>query len=48
MIDFKEIPPSNIANGEQDTFELFARDFFHCLGYEILENPARELTEEEI
>lgn len=41
MIDFKEIPPSNIANGEQDTFELFARDFFHCLGYEILENPAR-------
>lgn len=41
MIDFKEIPPANIANGEQDTFEFFARDFFNCLGYKIIENPAR-------
>lgn len=27
VLDFKEIPQANIASGEQDTFELFARDF---------------------
>jgi len=26
-INFKEIPQANVSSGEQDTFELFARDF---------------------
>lgn len=41
MIDFTEIPSGNTGNGDQDTFELFARDFFKNLGYEIIEEPAR-------
>lgn len=41
IIDFKEIPIANTGTGEQDTFELFARDFFHALGFEIEENPSR-------
>ena len=41
IIDFKEIPQANIANGEQDTFELFARDFFNELGFIIVEAPSR-------
>lgn len=41
MIDFTEIPSANTGNGDQDTFELFARDFFKNLGYEIIEEPAR-------
>lgn len=41
MIDFKEIPLANTGSGEQDYFELFARDFFLQLGFKIVENPAR-------
>lgn len=41
VIDFKEIPQANKASGEQDTFELFARDFFYELGFKILETPSR-------
>jgi len=41
LIDFKEIPPANSGSGKQDTFELFARDFFWSLGYKIDENPSR-------
>lgn len=41
IIDFKEIPKANIANGEQDCFELFAREFFHALGFAIVEDPDR-------
>lgn len=40
-LDFKEIPEANIAIGEQDTFELFARDFLEYLGYKILSGPDR-------
>jgi len=40
-IDFKEIPAANTGNGDQDTFELFARDFFEVMGFEILEHPSR-------
>ncbi|HLA95915.1 MAG TPA: restriction endonuclease [Pyrinomonadaceae bacterium] len=40
-IDFKEIPQANLANGEQDTFELFARDFLEITGYEITTEPNR-------
>ena len=40
-IDFKEIPPGNNNGEEQDTFELFARDFLELLGCEIVEAPGR-------
>jgi len=41
IIDFTEIPPANTGAGDQDTFELFTRDFFQALGFEIEENPSR-------
>jgi hypothetical protein len=41
IIDFTEIPRANIAGGEQDTFELFARDFFEMLGFLIDVGPDR-------
>lgn len=41
MIDFREIPQANLSNGEQDSFELFARNFLKKLGYKILQNPDR-------
>lgn len=41
IIDFKEIPQANIANGEQDCFELFAREFFDALGFSVIEDPDR-------
>lgn len=41
LINFKEIPPANTANGEQDQFELFAREFLNCLGFNILVDPDR-------
>ncbi len=40
-IDFKEIPLANTGVGNQDTFELFARDFLEAIGYEIITNPTR-------
>lgn len=41
VLGFKEIPQANLANGEQDEFELFARDFFVYLGYKIISEPDR-------
>lgn len=41
LIDFKEIPKANTGNGDQDEFELFARDFLSEIGYTIVEEPAR-------
>ena len=41
VIDFKEIKEAHIATGEQDSFELFARDFLEYLGYKIILNPDR-------
>lgn len=40
-LDFKEIPEAHLASGMQDTFELFARDFFALLGYRVEESPSR-------
>ena len=40
-LDFKEIPAANSGDGDQDTFEMFARDFLLVLGYEIEESPGR-------
>lgn len=41
ILDFKEVSQANLANGLQDTFELFARDFFMMLGFQIKEGPDR-------
>jgi hypothetical protein len=41
VLDFKEIPQANEGSGQQDTFELFARDFLQVLGYEIIQHPDR-------
>lgn len=41
IIDFKEIPPANKANGQQDTFEQFAREFLVMLGYTLEQSPGR-------
>ncbi|MCP4614330.1 MAG: restriction endonuclease [Planctomycetes bacterium] len=41
ILDFKEIPESNLPTGMQDTFELFARDYLEYLGYEIQSGPDR-------
>lgn len=41
ILDFKEIPEAHINNGKQDTFEMFARDFFEELGFDIIEGPDR-------
>lgn len=40
-IDFSEIPIANTGKGNQDTFELFSRDFFSALGFKIEESPSR-------
>ncbi|MCT4583116.1 MAG: restriction endonuclease [Flavobacteriales bacterium] len=41
ILDFKEIPKANTGDGDQDTFELFSRDFLEILGYEIIQHPDR-------
>lgn len=41
LLDFKEIPEAHKGGGVQDTFELFARDFFEFLGYHVLRGPSR-------
>lgn len=41
ILDFKEIPRANSATGEQDTFEMFARDFFEELGFKVIVGPDR-------
>jgi hypothetical protein len=41
ILNFEEIPQANHANGKQDEFELFARDFFAYLGYQIISEPDR-------
>ncbi|MBD2089515.1 restriction endonuclease [Microcoleus sp. FACHB-1515] len=41
VLDFKEIPRANQSNGEQDAFELFARDFLLMAGYSIKRGPDR-------
>lgn len=53
-IDFKEIPRADVANGDQDTFEMFAREFLELTGYRIVSGPdrgadqGRDLIAEEI
>ena len=41
-IDFREIPEAHVASGNQDSFELFARDFLtEILNFKILSEPSR-------
>jgi len=40
-IDFAEIPAANQRSGDQDTFELFARDYLDALQFEIVQGPGR-------
>lgn len=40
-VNFKEIPQANTGAGDQDTFELFARDFLIAQGYSIIREPGR-------
>lgn len=41
VLEFREIPEAHLATGQQDTFELFAREFLTFMGYEIERNPDR-------
>ncbi|MBS1509084.1 MAG: hypothetical protein JSS79_20770 [Bacteroidetes bacterium] len=41
ILDFKEIPVANSGVGNQDTFEMFSRDFLQSIGYEIIGEPTR-------
>lgn len=41
IIDFSEIPEAYKGSGEQDSFELFARDFLEFFGYGIVQGPDR-------
>jgi hypothetical protein len=53
-VDFNEIPSPAIADGTQDTFEMFAREFLELTGYRIVSGPdrgadqGRDLIAEEI
>lgn len=40
-LDFREIPAANNADGRQDTFELFARDFLDFIGFTVVDGPDR-------
>lgn len=41
IVNFKEIPEAHLSSGDQDQFELFARDFLEALGFSVLEGPGR-------
>jgi len=45
ILDFKEIPEAHLASGKQDSFELFARDYFEYCSYDIIEGPDRGVDE---
>lgn len=39
VIDYREIPAANAADGNQDKFELFAREYLVAIGLEIESDP---------
>ncbi len=41
VIDFTEIDPGNKGGQDQDTFELFSRDFLEAIGFKIIQDPSR-------
>jgi len=40
-IDFKELPEAGKASGQQDTFEMFARELLEHIGFRIIQGPSR-------
>jgi hypothetical protein len=40
-LNFREIPQANSYNGQQDTFELLAKEFFRMLNMRIVSGPDR-------
>lgn len=40
-VDFLEAPKANTGQGDQDTFEMFARDFLEAQGFRIVQGPGR-------
>lgn len=41
ILNFKEIPPGNSSDGEQDAFEFFAESFLREKGFLIVSSPSR-------
>lgn len=41
LIDFTEIPSAKSGEAGQDLWALFAREFFACMGVEVVEGPDR-------
>lgn len=41
IVNFQEIVEANSSGGDQDEFELFARDFLEALGFHVIEGPGR-------
>jgi hypothetical protein len=41
LLDFSEISRADIANGAQDTFEMFAREFLELFGFRTVSGPDR-------
>lgn len=41
VLDMSEIPAAHVADGMQDTFEMFARDFLKFMGFRVISNPDR-------
>jgi len=41
VLNFKEIPRANGSGGDQDTFELFAREYLEIIGLELESGPNR-------
>ena len=39
IIDYKEILPGNLGNGQLDSFEQFACDFLETIGFDIIRRP---------
>jgi len=40
-LNFREIPEANKPSGEQDAFEMFARELLTCLGFKVVQKPSR-------
>jgi len=41
ILNFSEIPEAHISTGEQDTFELLAREFLEYIGFTTVQGPDR-------
>ena len=41
ILDFREIPEAGKGGGDQDQFELFARECLEVIGYNTIDGPDR-------